>query len=123
LIRRTLSTRAFEFVESGVITDRKSRFQSFATRIANASDARAFADSVRVRGASHAMVAWKCGNTAGRDDDGETGAGERVLFLIDRLRMDNVAVCTLRWHGGPMLGADRFKHISNAAREALLKLK
>lgn len=106
-----------------MITDRKSRFQAFATRIESASDARAFVDAVRTRSATHAMLAWKCGNSAGRDDDGETGAGERVLFLIERMRLDNVAVCTLRWHGGPMLGADRFKHICNAAREALTKLQ
>jgi putative IMPACT (imprinted ancient) family translation regulator len=41
------------------------------------------------------------------------------LFLIDRLNLDNVAVCIVRWYGGIQLGADRFKHISNAAREAL----
>lgn len=118
------STPTFQFTQSELITDRKSKFRAFATRTSSVGDARAFVkflDSVdrRVGDATHRMLVWKTAGTCGRDDDGETGAGDRVLFLIDRLHLDNVCVCIVRWYGGIQLGADRFKHISNAAREAL----
>jgi putative IMPACT (imprinted ancient) family translation regulator len=127
LIRRSTTAAAAAaavVTESAIITEKKSRFKSFATRIHSPSDARAFQLSMRdkERHATHAMLAWKCNGTSGRDDDGESGAGERVHFLFERLAIDNVAVCTLRWHGGSMLGANRFKHISNAARDALIQL-
>jgi putative IMPACT (imprinted ancient) family translation regulator len=119
---------SFQFTQSELITDRKSKFRAFATRILSSRDARVFVkflDTVdrRVGDATHRMLVWKTGGLCGRDDDGETGAGDRVLFLIDRLRLDGVAVCIVRWYGGIQLGADRFKHISNAAREALIALQ
>jgi hypothetical protein len=123
----SLNRRTFQFTQSELITDRKSKFRAYAAWTESVGDARAFVsflDSVdrRVGDATHRMLVWKTAGTCGRDDDGETGAGDRVLFLLDRLNLDNVAVCIVRWYGGIQLGADRFKHISNAAREALTAL-
>lgn len=55
------------------------------------------------------------------DDDGESAAGGRLAFLLDVTKAEDVLVVVSRWYGGINLGADRFKHISNAARDALDK--
>uniref|UniRef100_A0A915I9C7 RWD domain-containing protein n=1 Tax=Romanomermis culicivorax TaxID=13658 RepID=A0A915I9C7_ROMCU len=50
------------------------------------------------------------------EDDGETQAGQRLLHLLTLMKAENVLVVVSRWYGGVHLGADRFKHINNAAR-------
>jgi len=59
--------------------------------------------------------------TADYDDDGETAAGSRLAHLLEILELENVLVVVSRWYGGTLLGADRFKHINQAARDALDK--
>lgn len=53
------------------------------------------------------------------DDDGETKAGARLLELLTILDVCDIVVVVTRWYGGSKLGADRFKHINNAARNVL----
>jgi putative IMPACT (imprinted ancient) family translation regulator len=40
---------------------------------------------------------------------------------LEILELENVLVVVSRWYGGILLGADRFKHINQAARDALEK--
>jgi len=54
-----------------------------------------------------------------RDDDGEAGAGDKLLFVLRRLKLVNVVVVVTRWFGGVLLGTDRFRMISNTAIEVL----
>ncbi|KAG6897186.1 hypothetical protein C0992_003575 [Termitomyces sp. T32_za158] len=53
------------------------------------------------------------------DDDGETAAGGRLAHLLQILEVNNVLVIVTRYFGGIHLGPDRFKHINQAARNAL----
>ena len=53
------------------------------------------------------------------DDDGETGAGGRLLHLLQIVDAENVMVVVTRWYGGVHLGPARFTHINNAARALL----
>ncbi|KAF5364153.1 hypothetical protein D9756_000318 [Leucocoprinus leucothites] len=53
------------------------------------------------------------------DDDGETAAGGRLAHLLRILEVNNVLVVVTRYFGGIHLGPDRFKHINQAARNAL----
>ncbi|RUS21360.1 hypothetical protein BC937DRAFT_92927 [Endogone sp. FLAS-F59071] len=41
------------------------------------------------------------------------------MHLMQILDVKNVVVVVTRWYGGIQLGADRFKHINNAARQVL----
>ncbi|KAI9222102.1 ribosomal protein S5 domain 2-type protein [Blastocladiella britannica] len=54
------------------------------------------------------------------DDDGEDAAGKRLLHLLQLIGARNVWVCVTRWYGGVQLGPDRFAHINNVARRALV---
>lgn len=56
---------------------------------------------------------------AGHDDGGEAQAGGKLLRLLETLNVDNAVVVVTRWYGGSQLGPDRFRHINEAARDAL----
>jgi hypothetical protein len=53
------------------------------------------------------------------DDDGECAAGTRMAEMMRLMGVSGVAVVVTRWYGGVKLGPDRFKCISNAARQLL----
>ncbi|GBM78530.1 Protein IMPACT [Araneus ventricosus] len=54
------------------------------------------------------------------DDDGEARGGSNLLSLLQAVDAKDVVVIVSRWYGGVHLGADRFKDIKYAARNALL---
>jgi len=57
-----------------------------------------------------------------RDDDGETGASDQLLFLLQRAQVLNTLVVVTRWYGGVKLGPDRFRIITNVAKELLQEM-
>lgn len=57
----------------------------------------------------------------GCQDGGESGAGQRILTLLERAQLVNVLVVVTRWYGGTPLGSARFRHISSTASESLKK--
>jgi putative IMPACT (imprinted ancient) family translation regulator len=64
------------------------------------------------------MYAWRAGTQAGQSDGGEGDSGDRLARLIAHANSD-VVVIVWRWYGGVKLGPDRWKRISEAAKEAL----
>jgi len=61
------------------------------------------------------------------DDDGEVGAGAKLAALLGMMMKSGKPPCGVfclvsRWFGGTKLGPKRFAHISNVAREVILKL-
>ncbi|KAI0307131.1 Aldehyde/histidinol dehydrogenase [Multifurca ochricompacta] len=82
----------------------------------------------RVTKAAHPIInAWRCQLAAptvythppDNGDDGESAAGGRLAHLLQILDVKDVLVVVTRYFGGTLLGADRFKHINQAARDAL----
>ncbi|GLB34189.1 putative RWD [Lyophyllum shimeji] len=110
------------------ITDRKSVFVGRACRLSHPSEvplvlSHLMADR-RISRAAHPIInAWRCqvGSVLHQDndDDGETAAGGRLAHLLQILEVNNVLVVVTRYFGGIHLGPDRFKHINQAARNAL----
>lgn len=56
------------------------------------------------------------------DDDGESAAGARLAHLLALMKAADVVLVVSRWYGGVQLGADRFRHINAAGRDAMLRL-
>lgn len=52
-------------------------------------------------------------------DDGEGGAGIKLMYLLQDSNVKNVMVVVSRWFGGIMLGQARFMYITDAARGML----
>ena len=55
-------------------------------------------------------------------DDGELGAGQIILRVMQRHNVSNGIICVTRWFGGTKLMSDRFKHIEAAATLAVARL-
>ncbi|KAI9467048.1 UPF0029-domain-containing protein, partial [Lactarius psammicola] len=114
--------------EAEPIIDRKSAFVGRACRISDPAQVPAILSFLmadrRVAKAAHPVInAWRCqvGNVLHQDndDDGESAAGGRLAHLLQILDAKDVLVVVTRYFGGTLLGADRFKNINQAARDAL----
>ncbi|KAI3631383.1 hypothetical protein MIR68_010873 [Amoeboaphelidium protococcarum] len=108
------------------IVDRKSIFVAHMARISNKDQIAQVLDTLlqnsKIRKASHNIVAYRIDNVDyGYDDDGEGGAGIRLLSMLESGGYVKVVVIVSRWFGGTHLGSDRFKHISNSAKQLLQK--
>jgi hypothetical protein len=118
----------FIVFSSPAISERKSVFVGHAAILTDVIQVdkilAKITEDKRIARASHPTIyAWTCrsGTAIHRDcnDDGETAAGGRLAHLLDLLHLENVIVVVTRWYGGVHLGADRFKMINRAARDAL----
>ncbi|KAL3275539.1 hypothetical protein HHI36_020298 [Cryptolaemus montrouzieri] len=116
-----------EIVHGPIIEDRKSVFQGHACAIHSEAEARYFLDHLlenkKISQAKHNIYAYRTTKNSillqDCNDDGENHASKRLLHLLQLLKLENVMVVVTRWYGGIHLGPDRFKHIVNAARQAL----
>lgn len=126
-------------IHGETVEDRKSIFQGHCTKITRIEHVDMFLcklkENKKIENAFHNMWAYRidktdpkasiAGNSASIlqdcDDDGEQAAGGRLLSLLQILHIVNVMVVVTRWYGGIQLGPARFKHINNAARDALVR--
>ncbi|RNF03055.1 hypothetical protein TraAM80_06061 [Trypanosoma rangeli] len=117
---------------SHAITDRKSKFVAHMARVDSEEAVRAVVMHLRfqkhIAEATHPTIyAYRFTDSAGMlhqgsDDDGETGAAARILFLLEQLKVDGYVVVVTRWFGGILLGPDRFKHVMEVARSVILTI-
>lgn len=120
-----------EIIHGEVIADRKSIFQGHAAKVESVSDVKAVLAKLKLNkkiiNASHNMYAYRIEKKTGKgtsilqdcDEDGEANAGGRMMHLLHILDQKNTLVVVSRWYGGIQLGPDRFRHINNAARQAI----
>jgi putative IMPACT (imprinted ancient) family translation regulator len=106
-----------------VVRDRGSRYAVSGGAVQTRSDAADFiAELKRVKKfakATHHSWAAILGGEAVRHDDGEAGAGDVILRMIQREGLENHIIVVTRWYGGVHLGGDRFAHIVTAVRAYL----
>jgi hypothetical protein len=110
------------------IVDRKSIFQAHLAIVRSREEVEQFRAELltdrKIARARHNMLAYRIQTPGGsiiydNDEGEEAGAGRRMSELLEMMNATNVAVIVTRWYGGIQLGPDRFRHISNAAREVL----
>jgi hypothetical protein len=131
----------FSIYHGEPITDRKSTFQAHVCSVSNKRDVelalKQLLSDKKIQRAHHpCMYAFRITQhiplestvgegsvilLADNNDDGEAGAGSKLANLLEILHADNVLVMVTRWYGGIHLGPDRFKHIANSARLALVE--
>lgn len=117
------------FYQSTPIYDRKSKFIAHLTRVSSLHEVHEAICYLRsqkeIAAACHPSIwAYRYRDSSGRlcadlDDDGETGASKRMMFLLEQLEVEGWLVVVTRWFGGILLGPDRFKHIMNVTREVI----
>ena len=109
------------------IIDRKSIFQAFYVDINTAAQAEQFRQQLlennKIQAATHNMFVWKVNDggiiKSDCDEDGESGAGSRMMHLVDLTGACDFGCIVTRWYGGVHLGPDRWKHINNSLRSIL----
>ncbi|KAG5898032.1 hypothetical protein JTB14_001743 [Gonioctena quinquepunctata] len=125
----TLVNSHLKIFHGPTITDRKSVFQGHVCSVKSKADVKTFMDLLlenrKIAHATHNISAYRIvlpNNVILQDcdDDGENKASSRLLELIQTMKLNDAMVVVSRWYGGIQLGPDRFRHITNAARQAFL---
>ncbi|KAA6384658.1 MAG: putative ribosomal protein S5 domain 2-type protein [Streblomastix strix] len=100
-----------------------SKFIGFATRVVTHDEVNQFVEDLKtdknIARATHNVLAFRIPQLESYDDDGEDGAGSTLLYLLQKLKVENIAIVVSRWFGGILLGPDRFKDFCESARSAL----
>ena len=114
--------------KSGEITQKASRFIGFSAVVANHEEVRQYYMKMKLNypTARHIVCAYSVpGNetyyTQDFCDDGEPGAGRRLLDILVQSNIDCRAVFVARYYGGIKMGLDRFECYEQAAQAALMK--
>ena len=110
-----------------IINDRGSKYSVSIGRVENEADIKAFLMQLKSKKkylkATHNTYAARMRDNGRiietKNDDGETGAGQTILRVMQGERVVNAVVCVTRWFGGIKLGGDRFRHVQDATRYAL----
>ncbi len=114
-----------------IIEDRGSRYSAAIGRVEGREDIKAFLKTLKAdkkyAKADHNSWAARISHEGAiyetKSDDGETGAGMVILRILQKENMKNCIVSVTRWFGGVKLEGDRFKHIQDATKYALINCK
>lgn len=135
--RRFQSTTITKWYESPIITDRKSKFQGRHVPIKSSDEIPLILTQFLLqhksiaKNASHPhILAWRTGQKAshnesysnvqqGFKDNGESGAGAKLLEHLEKRNVMNKLIIVTRWYGGAPIGSLRFRHILNCCFESL----
>jgi hypothetical protein len=132
-----------KFIEDGgikgeAINDRGSTFQAHIIKVTKPDQVKIYLKYLKthnkIQKATHNILAYriieqsnnkKSKSTCleGSDDDGEEGAGARLLGFLQKMGVANIMVVVSRWFGGTMLGNDRFKHINDSCKNVIMNNK
>jgi hypothetical protein len=70
------------------------------------------------------ILAFRTKDEEGYDDDGEIGAGEKLLYLLERMGIENIVIIVCVWddYEPGRLGLDLFRIVLEKAKELLVTL-
>uniref|UniRef100_A0A915D993 Impact N-terminal domain-containing protein n=1 Tax=Ditylenchus dipsaci TaxID=166011 RepID=A0A915D993_9BILA len=133
-IPQPLNDSVFQIFSGPILEDRKSIFQAHVAAVDSKEEAMAvlaqLKSNSKIARATHNIYAWKVerANANGKkidmhdcEDDGEFGAGPKLLKILSMMKVKNLIVIVTRWYGGKHLGPDRFRHICNLARAVIVE--
>ena len=103
------------------IVDKGSVFRGHALKVHNSREVRLAYAKLRLLfpESNHIILSYAVKTYTGFNDNGEYGAGKRILKILENSKKSNVAVFVTREYGGTHLGPRRFVHIEKVARDAL----
>lgn len=106
-----------------ILTDRGSKYAVSGGPCGSEADAKAFIKALtrkkKFAKATHNTWGLITADGLVKNDDGETGAGNVILRMLEREGVQNHIVVVTRWYGGKHLGGDRFRHVQTAVRAYL----
>lgn len=108
----------------GVISDRGSKYAVSGGTASSRADVDAFLKNLK-RGKKYAKAThntWAVVFSDGtplKNDDGEGGAGQIILQMLERESLTDHVIVVTRRYGGKHLGGDRFRHVQDCVRHYL----
>ena len=99
-----------------VVSDRGSRYAASGGSVTNDAAVKAFLKDLK-RSKKYAKAthnSWAvvfADGTLRKGDDGESGAGNVILRMLERQNLKDHIIVVTRWYGGKHLGGDRFRHV------------
>lgn len=109
-----------------IISDRGSRYAVSGGPAATRAEVAALLTELRTnkrfaKATHHTWAAILSGEGV-KDDDGEAGAAQIILQMLERAGLADHVVIVTRWYGGKHLGGDRFRHVVDAVRHYLAQI-
>lgn len=106
-----------------ILTDRGSKYAVSGAPCHSETEAKALLKTLKKQKkfakATHNTWGLLLDATPIKNDDGESGAGNVILRMLERDDIRNHIVIVTRWYGGKHLGGDRFRHVQTAVRAYL----
>lgn len=103
-----------------VISDRGSKYSVSGGSVTSRAEVDAFLKELKKNKkfakATHNTWAVLLPDGPLKADDGEAGAGNVILRMLEREGIENHVIVVTRWFGGKHLGGDRFRHVAEAVR-------
>lgn len=115
-----------------IIVDRGSHYTVVAQKISDETGIllfqKSFLKNPYFRKATHNSSAYRITTTEwaiieSKNDDGETGAGMCILREMRRANAVNMIIIVTRYFGGVHLQADRFRHVIDATKMILERVR
>ncbi|CAE7826940.1 CPK1 [Symbiodinium sp. CCMP2592] len=115
-------------VHGEILIDRKSSFQAHMAHVSSIQEVESVRDALlqdrKIMAATHNVAAWRFRYTdpaiwEDSTDDGEAGAGRRLLAVLKKRGDKDIVVIVTRWRGIIHLGVDRFRNYCKAAVQLL----
>ena len=120
---------SFKIVEGDFASKKNSKFMGFAARVHKIQDVLLAYKQLKYRfpDATHIMCAYRIMDPdvvhfQDCADDGEFGAGRRILQMMEEQSYKNCVAFAVRHHDGPNIGPIRFNMIVDVAKSALQML-
>ncbi len=103
-----------------VISDRGSKYAVSGGAAASREDVDAFLKELKRKKkyakATHNSWGVLFDDGPLKSDDGESGAGNIIVKMLEGVGLKNHVIVVTRWYGGKHLGGDRFRHVAEACR-------
>ena len=123
-LEESKSTTSDFLLFENIITDRGSKYSVSGGRVKNREDIRNFLKKLKAKKkyakATHNTYAVRISDQGRifelKNDDGETGAGNTILRVLQKEMCVDTIVVVTRWFGGIKLQGDRFRHVQDATR-------
>lgn len=107
----------------GVVSDRGSKYAVSGGMVDGRAGVDAFLKELKRKKkyakATHNTWAVLLSDGPLKADDGEGGAGQIIVQMLEREGLRDHVVVVTRWYGGKHLGGDRFRHVATCVRTYL----
>ena len=106
----------------GIISDRGSKYSVSGGVVTDVDAAKEFIKALKknkkyAKATHNTWAVVFSDGDAIKNDDGEAGAGNVILRMLEREGVQDHIIVVTRWFGGKHLGGDRFRHVQTCVRE------